>query len=176
MENKEFFIDKSTNRLAADIKVKDNKDLTSLIGKRIYAVEWFPVHTPEHYETKHDDGDYLVITFTDGVKLRLNGNYHEAYTGNSIGEYPAYLDAYVQEPEGFNGPGMYEALIKSKQSTGDLQELYGFTFGGEYRDIPTRLFRFQCDSLEHAKSLLNLDEVEYVKWISKKVGFDYDNE
>lgn len=150
----------------------ENNTLHELVGRTIKSIEWIPVScekgSPEYpVSCPYDDGDRMKITTTDGYSITFTGGYHEDYTGNSKGEYPTYLSVNVQAPEGFNGPGMYEALIKSKQSTGDLQELYGFTFRGEYKDIPFRLFRFNAGSLEQAKSFFNLDEVEYVKWVNK---------
>lgn len=76
-----------------------NPDLSSLKGKTIYTTEWLPVNTPEHYDEPYDDGDYLVITFTDGYKLRLKGEYSEEYTGKSQGEYPTLLYLTLDKPK-----------------------------------------------------------------------------
>ena len=130
------------------------KDLTSLIGKTIKEVSWaapkpideFNLVTapPQYYE--------VFIKFTDGFSIKFD-----------MGDL-GILD--IQEPEGYNGPGMYETKLTADRVYDDgLHRGFGFTFDGKRREIENQLFRFQCESLEHAKSLLDLDQVAYVKWV-----------
>lgn len=147
-----------------------SNDLTSLIGKTIEKIEWVPYVTLNEEGAQVDDGDYVMIHFNDGFKVSFVGGYTEGWTGNSANEYPTYLSVNIFEPEGYNGTGMYEARLIHKiyDLDKDAFEYIGhqFHFNGEVKVIPTELFRFRADSLEHAKSLfMDLSEVEYVKWV-----------
>ena len=105
--------------------------------------------------------------------MRLHAGYTE-WTGNSLDEYPTYLSAIVRPPEGYNGPGMYEVRTKAFEMNHLDGHQHVLHFNGEKTYPEFGTVRFSAESLEHAKSLLNLDEVEYVKWVSNKTGFDYD--
>lgn len=149
---------------------QDNKDLSFLIGKTIEKIEWVPIPCETASWKRpdacpYDDGDKLKLTFTDGSSIEILASYG-AYTGNSEDEYPTFLSTYIKEPEGYNGPGMYETQTFQAKPNGRDEPLhYYLTFDGQEREIWTSILRFQAESLEHAKSLLNLNEVEYVKWI-----------
>lgn len=117
------------------------------MGKTINHVSWV-VPTDERNFTS------IYLKFTDGFQMLLE------VTGLGL------LD--LQPPEGYNGPGMYEAKLKATQVYDDgLNRGFEFTFDNKRKEIECQLFRFQCESLEHAKSLFNLNEVEYVKWVGK---------
>lgn len=71
---------------------------------------------------------------------------------------------------------MYEAGLKESTSTGDLQELYGFHFQGEYKDICTRTFRFMAtaNSLDEVVTWFKPEEVEYVKCLGEfKIDYSF---
>lgn len=135
------------------------KDLSSFIRKTIEKIEWVTPHCVWEEDGKHfqgpcqtHSGNHLKIIFTDGFSLYLAGD---------------GMVATTNEPEGYNGPGMYEVtLVYPHYEDGGEFVGYFLTFGEESKTIPTSIFRFYAESLEHARSLLNLDEVEYVKWVS----------
>lgn len=54
---------------------------------------------------------------------------------------------------------MYEAKPIQSKRVGD-EYVYTFTLEGEEYTIPTPLFRFHADSLEHAQQLLDPEEHE----------------
>ena len=143
-----------------------NTDLSQLVGKTIHAVEWFPVDTQRHY----DDGDYLVITFSDGFKLRLAGDY-DSYTGKSIQEYPTSLTVDVQEPEGFNGPGTYEVLLKEKQHYSQCDWSkgchggYNMTYKGQNVQVENETVHFEALSKQEAEKAVDMSEINYLKFI-----------
>lgn len=152
--------------------IMENKDLLQLIGKTIKKIEWVPIPCEQESWKRpdscpYDDGDDLKITFTDGFSFIIKASYG-GYTGKSEDEYPTFLIPIVKEPEGYNGPGMYETLAKWENQVPQVgyPNASTFTFNGEKKNLHTSTLRFHAESLEHAKSLLNLDEVEYVKWIS----------
>ena len=144
-----------------------NGGLSFLKGKTIGNIEWVPVHTPSHYEEPYDDGDNILITFTDGYTLKLAGNFNADYTGRSKGEYPSYITATISEPKGFNGPGVYEAQsLEATPLSYDEIYCYNLTFKGENLELENPTFRFYANSLEEAKSFLDLEQVEYVKYVN----------
>lgn len=125
--------------------MEQNKfDLTDIVGKTIHTVSWDTRVLPPK----------VFIQFTDGFSIMME------LDGIAIPD--------VTPPEGYNGPGMYEAKLSNPiyEDQGDFIG-YIFTFNGEEKSVPTGTFRFIADSLEHAKSMLNLEELEYVKWVSK---------
>ena len=135
--------------------MNNNNDLTTLIGKTIKEVLWVnPVVDEMNLTTNAAQETQVYIKFTDGFSIML--------------DVASYGIPDIQKPEGYNGPGMYEAKLKADRVYDNgLHRGFEFTFDGKRRKNETQLFRFQCESLEHAKSLLDLDQVEYVKWISQ---------
>jgi len=153
----------------------ESRDLTQLKGKTISSLEWIAYPDLNSDDEPVDDGKYLMVTFTDGFKLALHGGYTEDYTGKSAGEYPTYLSANVFPPEGYNGPGMYETRTKNFEMNHLSGHQHVIHIKGQKSYPEYSTVRFFADSLEHAKSLLDLSEVEYVKWVSKPYNYDNDN-
>lgn len=149
----------------------ENRDLTQLKGKTILKAEWFPYTDLNSDNEPVDDGNYLRITFTDNFHLELHAGYTE-WTGNSLDEYPTYLSAVVRPPEGHNGPGTYETRTKNFEMNHLEGHRHVLHFNGEKTYPEFGTVRFSAQSLEHAKSLLNLSEVEYVKWHSKPYNYE----
>lgn len=130
----------------------ENKDLTSLIGKTIKHVMWVPPKPVDEFNLITGPAQFteVYIEFTDnlGAMFKVIGY------------------GLPDVPEGYNGPGMYETRTKAFE----MNHLDGhknvLTLDGERTHPEFETVRFYADSLEHAKSRLNLDEVKHVKWVS----------
>lgn len=119
----------------------------------------------------HKHSPYSRVSRWD-VQQVLEGILDSDFTPEAF----TFLAVDIKEPEGYNGPGMYEAQAKWDRTTPKpgFPSASTFTFKGKKTEFHTSTLRFQADSLEEAKSFLDLDEVEYVKWIPQ-YKFDGNN-
>ena len=63
------------------------------------------------------------------------------------------------------GYGMYEVEASFGEPNGQGEPLYYYlTFQGEDKKIDTPIYKFMASSLEEARSMIDLDQVEYVRW------------
>lgn len=144
------------------------KDLSPLVGKTILSAEWVQ-HQCKLTNPDCDEGDYMLITFTDSSTMSLHGSYIEDYTGNSVGEYPSHIYmAYAPAPTFFLDEKSWpiiEVCLKPEQFRDDGFYYFDLKVDGEFIDkqVLTQVFRMSFTSLEDAKERLNMNQVKSIK-------------